>query len=167
VDTKLTFEAQDTLRQSIAEARETNRPSLIACRTIIGYGAPYRPGSKKIHGRAARWRRDRPHPPGAALAYAPFEISEDVLARRHAVGARGRMARHSWMARQEKLDAAQREGFESILQGKLSREYDDALRQLETRFADEFPKIATWQVSQQVLEALTPVAPNLLGGSAE
>ena len=50
MDTKLTFEAQDTLRQSIAEARETNRPSLIACRTIIGYGAPCRPGSKKIHG---------------------------------------------------------------------------------------------------------------------
>ena len=157
----------DAIARAIGEERETNRPSLIACRTVIGYGAPNCQGKEKVHGtplggeelgkarEALRW----PH--------AAFEIPEDLLARWRAAGARGRMARHGWMERVEKLDDFERESFDDALQGELSSEYDFALRELECRFADERPKIATRQASQQVLEVITRVTSNLLGGSAD
>jgi len=157
----------DAIAKAIAEERETDRPSLIACRTVIGYGAPTRQGTEKAHGaplgseeigkarEALRWTCE------------PFDIPEDLLARWRAVGARGRIARHGWMERLERLDAFERGSFDEAQQGKLSRDYDDALRQLQTRFADERPKIATRQASQQVLEAITQATPALLGGSAD
>ena len=157
----------DAIAQAIAEERETNRPSLIACRTVIGYGAPTLQGTEKVHGsplggeeigkarQALRW----PHP--------PFEIPDELLARWRAVGARGRIARHSWAERLDRLDEFERESFDDALQGELSSEYGFALRELECRFADERPKIATRQASQQVLEVITRVTSNLLGGSAD
>ncbi len=157
----------EAIAEAIAEERETNRPSLIACRTVIGYGAPNRQGSEKVHGaplgaeEVAR-AREALHWP-----HAPFEIPDELLARWRAVGARGRIARHSWSARVEKLHAGEREGFERALRGDLPRQSRDALHRLEKKFAGERPKLATRQASQQVLEAITPVLPNLLGGSAD
>jgi transketolase len=157
----------DAIVQAIGEERETNRPSLIACRTVIGYGAPTRRGTEKVHGaplgseelakarEALRW----PH--------APFEMPDELLARWRAVGTRGRIARHSWMERLAKLDDVEREGFEDALKGEAGSELGFALRQIECRFADERPKIATRQASQQVLEAITQATSNLLGGSAD
>jgi transketolase len=157
----------DAVAQAIGEERETNRPSLIACRTVIGYGAPTRQGTEKVHGaplgadelgkarEALRW----PH--------APFEIPDELLARWRAVGARGRIARHRWMERLEQLDDFAREDFDDALRGEAGSDIGFALREIECRFADERPKIATRQASQQVLEAITQVAPSLLGGSAD
>jgi transketolase len=147
------------IARAISEERETNRPSLIACRTVIGFGAPTRQGTEKVHGaplgkeelakarEALRW----PH--------APFEIPDELLARWRAVGARGHIARHGWMERVKKLDPFEREGFEGALQGELSSAYAFALRELEARFTDERPKIATRQASQQVLETITASGP--------
>jgi len=157
----------DAIAQAIGEERETNRPSLIACRTVIGYGAPTRQGTEKAHGaplggdeldRACeilRW----PHP--------PFNIPDELLARWRAAGARGRIARHRWMERRDRLDEDEREDFDDALKGGPGTEVGFALRQIECRFADERPKIATRQASQQVLEAVTQASHNLLGGSAD
>jgi transketolase len=157
----------DAIARAIGEERETNRPSLIACKTVIGYGAPTRQGTEKAHGaplggdelgkarEALRW------------AHAPFEIPDELLARWRAVGARGRIARRHWMERLEKLDDFAREDLDDALKGEAGSDVGFVLREIECRFADERPKIATRQASQQVLEAITQVAPNLLGGSAD
>jgi transketolase len=151
----------DAIAQAIGEERETNRPSLIACRTVIGYGAPTRQGTEKAHGaplggdelgrarEILRW----PHP--------PFNIPDELLARWRAAGARGRIARHRWMERRDRLDEDEREDFDDALKGDPGTEVGFALRQIECRFADERPKIATRQASQQVLEAITQASHNL------
>ena len=157
----------DAIVQAIGEERETNRPSLIACRTVIGRGAPTRQGTEKAHGAPlgadelskAREALHWPHP--------PFEIPEELLARWRAVGARGRIARHRWMERLEQRDEFAREEFDDALKGETGSDIGFALREIECRFADERPKIATRQASQQVLEAITQASPNLLGGSAD
>jgi transketolase len=157
----------DAIAQAIREERETNRPSLIACRTVIGRGAPTRQGTEKAHGAPlgadelsrAREALHWPHP--------PFEIPEELLARWRAVGARGRIARHRWMERLEQRDEFAREEFDDALKGEAGREFGFALREIECRFADERPKLATRQASQQVLEAITQASANLLGGSAD
>jgi transketolase len=157
----------DAIAQAIGEERETNRPSLIACRTVIGYGAPTRQGTEKAHGaplggdELARARETLHWP------YPPFEIPQELLARWRAVGARGRIARHRWMEQLELLDEFERENFGDALKGDAGSDVGFALREIECRFADERPKIATRQASQQVLEAITQASPNLLGGSAD
>ncbi len=157
----------DAIAHAISEERETNRPSLIACRTVIGCGAPTRQGTEKVHGAPlggdelarAREALHWPHP--------PFEIPEELLARWRAVGARGRIARHRWMERLEQRDEFGRKDFDGALKGETGCDIDFALREIESRFVKERPKIASRQASQQVLEAITKASPNLLGGSAD
>lgn len=157
----------DAIARAIDEERETDRPSLIACRTVIGYGAPTRQGTEKAHG--APLGGDELGKAREALhwPYPPFEIPDELIARWRAVGARGRIARHAWMERLEKLDQFERERFEDAVKGEIGSEVGFALREIECRFADERPRIATRQASQQVLEAITQVTSNLLGGSAD
>jgi transketolase len=134
---------------------------------VIGYGAPTRQGTEKAHGAPlggdelgkARQALHWPHP--------PFEIPQELQARWRAVGARGRIARHRWMERLEQRDDFAREEFDDALKGESGSDIGFALREIECRFADERPKLATRQASQQVLEAITQASPNLLGGSAD
>jgi len=157
----------EAIAKAIAEERQTNRPSLISCRTVIGYGAPTRQGTEKVHGaplgsdELAR-AREALHWP-----YPPFEVPEELLARWRAVGSRGRIARHSWMARVAALEDIERDSLEDALDSRPSPDMGFALREIECRLADERLKIATRQASQRVLEAVTQAAPNLLGGSAD
>ena len=157
----------DAIAQAISEERETDRPSLIACRTVIGYGAPTRQGTEKVHG--APLGSDELGKAREMLRwpYPPFDIPDELLARWRAAGTRGRIARHRWMERRDRLDQAEREDFDDSLKGEPGTEVGFALRQIECRFADERPKIATRQASQQVLEAITQATHNLLGGSAD
>ena len=157
----------DAIAQAIGEERETNRPSLIACKTVIGYGAPTRQGTEKAHGAPLGGDELGKAREGLRWPHAPFEIPDELLARWRAVGARGRIARHRWMELFEKLDDFMREDFDDALKGEAGSELGFALREIECRFADERPKIATRQASQRVLEAITQAAPNLLGGSAD
>jgi transketolase len=158
---------QEAIAQAIADERAANRPSLIACRTVIGYGAPTRQGTEKVHG--APLGSDELAKAREALhwPHAPFEIPEDLLARWRAVGARGRIARHSWMERLEALDDIERDSFEDALQGRLPSDYAETLHALIEHFAEEHPQLATRQASQRVLEAIAPAIPHLRGGSAD
>lgn len=157
----------EAIAEAIAEERWTASPSLIACRTVIGYGAPTRQGTEKIHG--APLGSDEMAGAREALGWphAPFEIPADVLADWRAVGKRGRGGHNTWKSRMERLDSSERSNFEAALHGKLPHRHDEALRQIEHRFTDERPTIATRQASQQVLEAITAASSHLLGGSAD
>src|ERR1700751_3807547 len=157
----------EAIAQASADVRAGNRPSLIACRTVIGYGAPTRQGTEKVHG--APLGREELAEAREALhwPHAPFEMPEVLLARWRAVGARGRIARHSWMDRLEALDEFERDSFEDALQGRLPSDYAEALHALVEHFAEERPRLATRQASQRVLEAIAPAVPSLLGGSAD
>ncbi len=157
--------------QAIAKAIEAerliDRPSLIACRTVIGFGAPNRQGTEKAHGaplgsdeiEATRAALHWPHP--------PFEIPDAVLSAWREVGTRGQVAYKAWAGRALEPDAAARCWLQDALAGKLSSEYDQTYRSIRARFATERPLIATRQASQQVIDALAATLPNLLGGSAD
>jgi transketolase len=152
---------------AIGEAHDNDRPSLIACRTVIGFGAPNRQGSEKVHGaplgadEVAKTRAalDWPHP--------PFEVPEAVLAEWRQVGARGGEARRAWIERSRRVGGTGRSPFHDALNRKLPCAYQAAMSGLKARFADERPKLATRQASQQVIDVNADVLPNLLGGSAD
>jgi transketolase len=157
----------EAVAAAIAQARDNDRPSLIACRTVIGFGAPNRQGSEKAHGAPLgadeiAKTRDALHWP-----HAPFHVPDAVARQWRAIGARGQTAHAEWAGRVARLDGAVRDYFQAALKGQLSSGYDDALTKIRARFLQERPKIATRQASQLVIDVIAGVLPNLLGGSAD
>ena len=155
------------IASAIEHARASDRPSLIACRTMIGFGAPNRQGSEKAHG--APLGAEEVAKTRAALRwpYQPFEIPAEVIAGWRAVGERGGTARRAWIERARRICAGDRSPFHDALNRKLPSTYAEAMNQLRTRLGTERPKIATRQASQQVIDAVAQALPNLLGGSAD
>jgi transketolase len=90
-----------------------------------------------------------------------------VLAEWREIGVRGRAARRAWIERSRRACASGRSPFHDALNRKLPCAYADAMTKLKARFAAERPKLATRQASQQVIDVIAEVLPNLLGGSAD
>jgi transketolase len=158
---------QEAVAAAITAAQHADRPSFIACRTVIGYGAPTKQGTEKVHGSplgaeeiaAARAALGWPH--------AAFEIPQPIAAAWREAGARGKRAHGAWQARLAAQDAAIRDRFIAAIAGTIGAEAISAFDGIRRQFIDERPKIATRQASQRVLDALAPAMPSLLGGSAD
>ncbi|MEE9139603.1 MAG: transketolase, partial [Alphaproteobacteria bacterium] len=155
------------VEEAIAKAKETPTPSLIACRTTIGFGAPSKAGTAATHGAplgaeevaGARERLGWPHP--------PFEIPEHILSAWRRVGAKGSQARARWQERLEALDEGIRAEFERRMAGELPQGFEAALLDRKRHLAEEAPKWATRKASHAALEILVPALPELVGGSAD
>ncbi len=155
----------EAVARAILEARADPRPSLIACRTIIGFGAPNKQGTAATHGAplgaaevaAARERLGWPWP--------PFEIPEPIAAAWRAVGARGAGERRAWA--QRLAASPKRAAFEEALAGRLPEKAVAALRAHAAALAESRPSMATRKASEAALEVLTAHVPQLLGGSAD
>ena len=145
----------------------TDQPSMIACRTIIGYGAPNKAGTASTHG--APLGEDEIAGTRKALgwSHAPFEVPETVLTSWRAAGAQGRAAYEAWDKEAARLDAASRAHLTDPIDGKVADDIARAVAGIKTDFAAEGAKLATRQSSQKVLERLMPVVPGLIGGSAD
>ncbi|MGB8841365.1 MAG: transketolase [Aliidongia sp.] len=142
-------------------------PSMIACRTTIGFGAPTKAGTAGSHG----------SPLGAAeivgakarlgWKYGPFEVPDELRAEWRAVGRRSDSAHRDWTARRNGLDAETRARFDRLTRRELTPGWETAIGETVAKFAADRPKIATRQASQIVLEALAARLPELIGGSAD
>jgi transketolase len=150
---------------ALTRAQGGDKPSLIACRTTIGYGAPKKAGTAATHGSplgaeevaGARQKLGWSHP--------PFVVPNEILAAWRAAGERGAQPRKAWAAR---LAAHKdRAEFERRIEGELPEGVGAAIAALKRATSAEAPKLATRQSSQKVLDALAPVMPELIGGSAD
>ncbi|MGH6641486.1 MAG: transketolase [Bradyrhizobium sp.] len=157
----------EAIAGAIERARTSDRPSLIACRTLIGFGAPNRQGSEKAHGAPLGAEEIAKTRDALNWPYSPFEIPEAILAQWRQAGTRGHAARRSWIERTRRVDAATRSPFHDALNRNLPCGYVDAIARLRERFTAEGPEIATRQASQLVIDGIAEALPNLLGGSAD
>ncbi|HKT17468.1 MAG TPA: transketolase [Stellaceae bacterium] len=157
----------DAIAAAIVKARQSDRPSLIACRTVIAFGAPTKAGTAAAHG--SPLGKDEIAATRQRLGWTapPFVVPDDLAAAWREVGARGKAQSAAWRERLAKTDAGKRAAFEAEQGGALPQAARDALAALRAKFAAEAPKTATRQASGQVLEALVPTLPNLIGGSAD
>lgn len=150
------------------EAEQTSgKPSLIACKTVIGYGSPNKQGTAATHG--APLGDDEIALTREALGWphAPFEIPADIRDAWADAGARGNTARAAWEMRRAAKPDDRRVAFDLAVSGKVPEAADAAIAGLISRFASEKPKLATRQSSQKAIEALVPAMPILAGGSAD
>jgi transketolase len=155
----------EAIAKAIEAARKSNRPSLIACRTVIGFGAPTKSGTEKIHGAplgaeeiaGARAKLNWPH--------APFEIPANVLNAWREAGSRAAAEHAAWDKRLAAHPA--KAEFLRTNAGTLPEAWKQAVYDFKKKVSAEAPKWATRKSSQEVLEALTPAIPELIGGSAD
>jgi transketolase len=158
----------DAVARALRRARTVaDKPSLIACKTVIGYGAPTKAGTAATHGAplgkdevaGARQKLGWPHP--------PFDIPEPIFTAWRKIGARGRSARRKWTERHAAMPEADRAEFDRRLKGDLPAEVGAAIAAFKARIATEKPAWATRKSSQETLEVINPVLPDTVGGSAD
>jgi transketolase len=157
----------DAVAAALTRAQKSTRPSLIACRTVIAFGAPTKAGTAASHGSplgaaeiaGARERLNWPYP--------PFEVPDAIAANWRRVGERGAKDSRAWNERLASAPAELRQEFQRRIAGKLPKGFRETIRGIAAKFAAEAPKLATRQASSMVLDALAPVMPELIGGSAD
>lgn len=152
---------------AIEAAQTSAQPSMIACRTVIGFGSPNKQGTAATHGAplgsdeiiATRSELGWPHD--------PFTIPKAISNAWQNAGARGKADRTAWAARLNRIDTVQKQAFERQMNGVLPADWQDVFQALKKSIADEPKKIATRQASQITLDALVAAIPEMIGGSAD
>jgi transketolase len=157
--------APEAIAGAIAAARADERPSMIACRTVIGKGAPNMGGNHKVHGSplgaeeiaATRAALDWPHD--------PFVVPDTVSQAWREVAKRGATARKDWETRKEASSKAA--DFDTAMAPPDADALREAISAYKARLSAEAPKVATRKASEMALEVVNATLPNSIGGSAD
>ncbi len=153
------------IARALSEARTSDRPTLIGCRTTIGFGAPKLAGSHKTHGAPLGDEEIAGMREALGWTSPPFEVPGAVLDAWRNSSAAGREAHADWRKR---LDAsAQKAEFARLAKGELPGGWEIALNDYKKKMAAEQPKKATRQASGMALEVLAEAIPEMIGGSAD
>jgi len=157
----------EAIAKAIEAAQNSEKPTLIACKTVIGKGAPTMQGSHKVHG--APLGDDEIAAARAALGweYGPFEVPEDVLEAWRIAGVKGGGTRMAWEARLSFLSEDKYEEFNRLSAGLLPRGWKMAINEHKKALSASAAKVATRKASQDVLDVLAENIPELIGGSAD
>ena len=152
---------------AIEAAKKSDRPSMIACRTTIGFGAPNKGGTAKAHGSALGAEEIAATRKNLNWPSPPFEIPAAILEPWRAAGARGKPAHTAWQQRLAALDPQKRAEFLRRIGGELTPKLASAVRDLKQKLASAPKEIATRTASELALDALTVALPEMIGGSAD
>jgi transketolase len=157
----------EAIDHALSEAKTSDRPVLIAARTVIGKGAPNKAGLAASHGSPLGVEEIA----GARLAYdwthEPFVHPEATLAAWRAAGRRSQGERAAWEERLRKAAAETREEFERRLSGALPAGFDRAIADLKRGHVEKPAAMATRKASELALDAINAVVPETIGGSAD
>ncbi|MBV1827877.1 transketolase [Rhizobiales bacterium TNE-4] len=157
----------DAIAKAIEAAQKADRPTLIACKTIIGYGAPNRAGTSKAHGEPLGGDELKAAKEKLGLLADAFAVPGEVLSAWRAIGQRSAALRANWQNNLSALDAAKRAEFERRMAGKLPDALAPAIDALKAKLVAEPQTIATRKASEVALEAITAAVPELILGSAD
>lgn len=153
------------VKAAIEAAQKTDTPSLIACKTTIGYGAPTKAGKSSSHGSPLGDDEIAGARKALGWSHAPFELPDAVLQSWRDAGAKGAKAYREWEGRLN--GDAQADAFTRRISGELPDGWQAALNKLKQSISEAKPKEATRKSSQNVLEVLNVEIDDLLGGSAD
>ena len=157
----------EEITKALEAARNSDKPTLIACKTIIGKGAPNKQGSHKTHGEALG--EEEVAATRAALGWTapPFEVPEHILSSWRKVGQRGKAAHDAWKQRAAKLSETERAQLTNPVTDAVMAEVKKAVIEVKKKASEERPKVATRVSNKMVLDALVPLVPGIVGGSAD
>jgi transketolase len=158
----------DAIRDAIVTARSvTDKPTMIACRTTIGFGFPTKAGTQKAHSDAPGEDEIAGARKILNWAYPPFVIPDTLLNEWRTIGSKGGKARADWVDRVKQAPEGLRQEFERRNEGKLPPDWKQAIATVRREFIESGKELATRQASGAVLNHLFDAIPELLGGSAD
>ncbi|APZ53815.1 transketolase [Salipiger abyssi] len=156
---------KEAVAAAIETARVNDRPSMIACKTVIGFGAPNKQGSHDVHGAPLGEEEIAAAREALGWGWPPFEIPDQVRDGWRAVAARGVEARADWAKRLATSPKA--EAFRAAHGAVDAKALDAAICAYKHRLSEDRPKVATRKASEMALEIVNGTLPNTVGGSAD
>jgi transketolase len=159
---------QKAIAAAITRAQKSNKPSLIACKTTIGYGAPTRAGTAKAHGEALGADELKGAKEKLGISLEPFSVPDDVLNAWRAAGSRGAAERAEWEARYGELGPRKRAEFERRLRHERPASLAKAMRDHKKKLLETPQNVATRKSSESAIEAIVTAMPmEFVAGSAD
>jgi transketolase len=153
---------------ALTRAQKSSKPSLIACKTTIGYGAPTRAGTAKAHGEALGADELKGAKEKLGISLEAFSVPDDVLKAWRAAGSRGAAAREEWEGRFAELGSRKRAEFERRMRHERPASLAKALRAHKKALLESPQNVATRKSSESAIEAIAAAMPmEFLAGSAD
>ena len=154
----------DEIANAIAQARTHETPTLIDCKTTIGYGAPTKAGTSAAHGAPLGVDEINGLKQALHWPYEAFDVPQDVLDEWRQIGQRGKEARQNW---EKRLNASpdKNEFLRRVVDNRLPDVPNWSA--YKEKLMEEKPVLATRKASQNALQVLVPAIPELVGGSAD
>lgn len=153
--------------RALSEARKSDRPVLIDCKTIIGFGSPKKADTSGAHGSPLGDAEITATKEIYGWPHGAFDIPADVLEAWRKIGARGATAHDEWKTRFSKLSAAKQAEFSRRIAGEAPKKLAPAIRAFKKQISESAPSVATRKSSEMVLEVVNQVCPETIGGSAD
>lgn len=157
----------EAIEAAIRRAQKSNKPTMIACKTVIGFGAPKKAGTSKAHGEPLGAEELAAAKQKLGITGAAFEVPAEVLKAWRSHGAAGTTAHKEWNERFAALSERKRGEFERRLAHKVPAKLDKAILAHKKALIAAPQAVATRKASELALEAITPVMPELVMGSAD
>lgn len=158
----------DAVSAAIAHAKTTDTPSLIACKTTIGYGSPNKAGTSGSHGAPLGDEEIIGTREALAWPHGAFEIPDSILNAWRSIGQRGSEARSAWDSTIAALDSDLQQEFKRrVIEERLPDNLPTTMQTYKETLVADAPKWATRKASGAALEVLTAAVPELIGGSAD
>jgi transketolase len=157
----------NAILRALRAAKRADRPSLIACKTTIGFGAPTKAGTNKAHGEALGATEIAGARQNLHWPYEPFVVPEPILSAWRAVGRKGKGKRNKWRRLLKGKPEALRAEFERRQRGQLPKDFDAVVDAYKQKLANEAPEIATRKAGEAALKVIAPAVPELITGSAD
>src|SRR5581483_10425340 len=159
---------QAAIAAAIARAQKSNKPSMIACKTTIGYGAPHKAGTAKAHGEALGADELKAAKEKLGISLEAFTVPDDVLKAWREAGARGAKARQEWDARFAELGPRKRAAFERRMRHERPAALAKALRDHKKTLLESTLNVATRKSSEAAIDAIAEAMPfEFVAGSAD
>ncbi|MBO6816488.1 MAG: transketolase [Rhizobiaceae bacterium] len=157
----------DEIAGALEKARKSDKPTMISCKTTIGFGSPNIAGTSKAHGAPLGEEEIKLTREALGWECAPFKVPEDVLDAWRVAGLNCCKEHRAWEKRFEAVDPEIRGEFERRMHGDITSDLSGAITKMKKELAKEQPKMATRQSSQKVLEIINGTVPETIGGSAD
>jgi len=158
---------QDAVEKALIASKSSDKPTLIAAKTIIGFGSPKKADSHAVHGSPLGAEELAAAKVQLGITYPAFEIPTPILEAWRAAGTRSANLRGAWEGRLAAADPAKRTEFERRTAGKLPANWNETIEAFKAKLIADKPKVATRKSSQMALEVINKVLPETIGGSAD
>ena len=158
---------QDAIAKAIEKAKTSDKPTLISCRTTIGFGSPHKAGTNKVHGSPLGKEEVAETRKALGWESEPFVIPAEILDNWRLAGLNAAKKRQEWDKKLEALDPQKRAEFERLMRGDLPGNFDSVINDYKKKLAADQPKVATRVASQMALEVINGAVDETIGGSAD